>query len=57
MDGSLFERGKALEDHFFGEKDRQLLEKLKDEISHDEERIALQSAIGIDDEAVLVRRA
>ncbi len=53
MDGSLFDRGRALEDNFFREKDRQLLEQLRRELSNKQERAALASASGIEEEAVL----
>jgi len=53
MDGSLFERGKALEDRFFSERDKQLLDRLKAEIEAVEAKKSLASVCGIDDEAVL----
>ena len=53
MDGSLFERGKALEDRFFGEKDQQLLEQLKAEMAADENRKALAAVSGVSDNTVL----
>ena len=53
MDGSLFERGKALEDRFFIEKDKQLLQQLKQETAAKEQREALSSASGIKDDTVL----
>ena len=53
MSGSLFERGKALEERFFGEKDKELLAKLRQEISDKESREALSAACGISDGAVL----
>ena len=53
MEGSLFERGKALEDRFFSDRDKQLLEQLKQEISQSEGRDALSAASGISDKAVL----
>ncbi len=53
MSDSLFERGKALEDRFFGEKDKQLLDQLKQEIAAKEGMEALAVASGISDETVL----
>ncbi len=48
-------RGKALEDAFYGERDRELLGKLKAEIEGKEARDALRAVSGIDDDAVLVQ--
>lgn len=53
MDGSLFERGKALEDRFFSEKDKQLLDQLKAEMATEEIRHSLAAACGIENEHVL----
>lgn len=53
MDGSLFERGKRLEDKFFRDKDQALVEKLRAEISQSEARVALGDSSGIKDESVL----
>ena len=53
MDGSLFERGKRLEDKFFRDKDRALVEKLRAELSQSEARVSLSGTSGIKDEAVL----
>lgn len=53
MSDSLHDRGKALEDLFFAEKDQELLEKMHEEIAAQESREALQSASGISDAAVL----
>lgn len=46
-------RGKALENAFFGERDQELLEKLKAELEGKEARDVLRSVSGIEDEAVL----
>ena len=46
-------RGKALENLFFGERDQQLLQKLKAELDGKEVREALRSVSGIDNDAVL----
>ena len=53
MDGSLFDRGKAMEERFFSEKDKQLLDQLKAELSAEEDRKALATVSGISDAAVL----
>ena len=53
MKDSLHERGKAVEDRFFAEKDEKLLAQLRKEMSAKEYRDALQSASGITDVAVL----
>lgn len=53
MSESLFERGKALEDRFFSEKDKELLDRLRQEISDKENFDALSAASGIGDESVL----
>jgi len=46
-------RGKALENAFFGQRDQELLQKLKAEIEGKESRDALCAVSGIKDEAVL----
>lgn len=53
MSDSLFERGKALEDRFFSEKDKLLLEKLKQEIDNKENIDALAAVSGINDPGIL----
>jgi len=53
MDGSHLERGKRLEDKFFREKDKALVEKLRAELSQSEARVSLSDASGIKDEEVL----
>lgn len=53
MSGSLSERGKALEDMFFTEKDRQLLEQLRKEMQDQENRKGLAAATGISNDALL----
>jgi hypothetical protein len=53
MDGSLFERGKSLEDHFFSEKDKQLLAQLKQDLAQKVSREALSNCSGITDGKVL----
>ena len=53
MDGSLFERGKSLENKFFRERDNELVEKMRAEINRTEAREALAQASGISDAAVL----
>ena len=53
MSESLFDRGKALENQFFGQQDQQLLEKLRHEIAAKEAKDALSSASGITDPKVL----
>ena len=49
----LHQRGKALEDHFFREKDKKLMEQLKADLTAKETREALAEVSGIKDEAVL----
>ena len=49
----LHDRGKALEDRFFQQKDQQLLEKLHEELEAREARAALKEVCGIEDEAAL----
>lgn len=53
MKDSLHERGKAMEDRFFAEKDEKLLEQLRADLSAKESRDALEAASGITDVAVL----
>ena len=53
MEGSLFERGKALEDRFFSDRVKELLKQLKQEMSQKDGREALSEASGISDDAVL----
>lgn len=47
------ERGQALENQFFQQKDKQLLEKLQKDLASKEARDALSAASGIDDHEVL----
>ncbi len=49
----LHERGKALEDNFFRERDRELLKRLREGTDSESKRSALTSACGIQDEKVL----
>jgi hypothetical protein len=53
MEDSIHERGRAMEDLYFIQKDQQLLEKLKAEMANEENRKALEKATGIHDPAVL----
>lgn len=53
MEDSLHERGRAMEDLYFQQKDHLLMEKLRAEISKEENRKALEQATGIQDSAVL----
>jgi len=53
MDDSLKNRGKAMEDLFFAEKDQQLLKQIREEAASTEQRQALQSASGIEEDVVL----
>ncbi|MEM9412434.1 MAG: hypothetical protein AAGA30_15070 [Planctomycetota bacterium] len=53
MGESLFDRGKALENQFFGDQDQMLLEKLREEIAAKQSQEALSAASGISDPAVL----
>ena len=53
MGDYLGERGKALEDSFFAQRDRELLAKLKAAAGAGDLRRALASAIGIDDDEVI----
>lgn len=50
---SLHDRGRALEEAFFAERDRQLVEKLKRKLSAEETERVLAAAIGIADELTL----
>lgn len=50
---SIHERGRSLEEAFFAERDRQLLDKLKRKLSAEETARVLAAAIGIADEATL----
>lgn len=49
----LHDREKALEDSFFFQKDRELLDKLKRDVRRGEEKTALKTASGITDDKVL----
>ena len=53
MNDALGERGKALEDSFFQQKDKVLLEKLREEYRTQGKRDALSEVSGIADEALL----
>lgn len=50
---SLHDRGKAMEDVFFHDVDKKLLEKMKAELSTDEDRASLMAATGIQDADVI----
>jgi hypothetical protein len=50
---SIHDRGRALEEAFFAERDRQLVEKLKRKLTADETERVLAAAIGIADELTL----
>ena len=50
---SLHDRGRALEEAFFAERDRQLVEKLKRRLTAEETERVLAAAIGIADELTL----
>lgn len=49
----LRDRERALEDSFFFEKDKELLEKLKHEVERDMQKTALGAASGISDDRIL----
>jgi len=53
MEDSLHERGKAMEDLYFQQKDQQLLAKLKADLGKEEGRKSLERATGILDEGIL----
>jgi hypothetical protein len=53
MSDFLADRKRALEDSFFAHLDRALLEKLRAQVTADEEKQTLAAASGIHDEAVL----
>lgn len=53
MTDSLHSHGKAMEDKFFNDLDKQLIENMKAEYAKQETREALATASGISDEAVL----
>lgn len=53
MEDSFQERGRAMEDLYFIQKDQQLLAKLKSEMTNHENRQALEKATGIHDGAAL----
>lgn len=50
---SIHDRGRALEEAFFAERDRQLLEKLKRRLTAEESERVLAAAIGISDNLTL----
>ena len=50
---SLQDRGKAMEDMFFHDRDAQLIEKMKAELSAEEDRTSLIAATGIQDASVI----
>jgi len=50
---ALHDRGKAMEDQFFHDRDLQLLEKMKAELAAGDDRISLIAATGISDEKVI----
>ena len=53
MSDSLHDRGKAIEDLFFAENDKKLLDKIRKEMGDKESRYALETASGIKDAAAL----
>lgn len=53
MEDSIQERGKAMEDLFFQQKDQQLLEKLRQELAIKDSRDALEHSSGIHDKEIL----
>jgi hypothetical protein len=53
MSDSLHDRGKAIEDQFFAEQDKKLLNKIRAEMAAKESREALEHASGISDVTVL----
>ncbi len=53
MDDSLKQRGNALENAFYREKDKQLLDNLRAELKNNEAREALSHATGLDDDPAL----
>ncbi len=53
MSDSLHDRGKAVEDLFFAENDKRLLEKMRTEMASKDQHEALETASGITDESVL----
>jgi hypothetical protein len=53
MSDSLQDRGKAIEDVFFAEQDKKLLDKIREEMAAKESRAALETASGISDAAAL----
>jgi hypothetical protein len=46
-------RGESLAESFFAKRDKELLQKLKEELSNSDDRTALKAASGIEDDAVL----
>ena len=53
MEGALGDRGKALEEAFFAQKNRELLGKLAEKLHKDEAADALAAVTGVQDHAVL----
>ena len=53
MSDSLHDRGKVIEDLFFAENDKRLLDQMRAEMESKEQNAALSTASGITDEAVL----
>ncbi len=53
MDDSLHDRGRAMEDLFFNQKDQELLERMRSELAASESREGLKTVSGIEDAAVL----
>jgi hypothetical protein len=53
MEDSLHERGRAMEDLYFQQKDHILMEKLRAELSKEENRKSLQQVTGLADPALL----
>ena len=50
MSDSLSERGQALEGAFFQQKDRELLQRLREECAAEDKRVALSRSSGITDD-------
>lgn len=49
----LHSRGESLAESFFAKRDRELMEKLREELSDEKNRAALKAASGIEDDTVL----
>lgn len=57
MSDALHDKGKALEDLFFAERDRQLIQAMKDKAAKEQAAVDLGQVTGIRDAAVLARLA